>query len=147
MAKGSKKTKTTPDYDSGRETRVLLEQIRNDVKVVAQQHGSIKEDIKEFKNSVNHRFDRVEVALMENSRDIKANSRDIRANNIAIKANSRDIKANSVGIKANSRDIKASSIGIKANSYNLKKIEHKLDQSLDNHEKRIQKVEERVGIL
>ncbi|MFH1318626.1 MAG: hypothetical protein ABIH71_06395, partial [Candidatus Omnitrophota bacterium] len=119
----------------------------NDVKVVAQQHGSIKEDIKEFKNSVNHRFDRVEVALMENSRDIKANSRDIRANNIAIKANSRDIKANSVGIKANSRDIKASSIGIKANSYNLKKIEHKLDQSLDNHEKRIQKVEERVGIL
>jgi flavorubredoxin len=36
-----KNQKPTPEYDSQRETRVLLEEIRSEVKVVAEQHGDI----------------------------------------------------------------------------------------------------------
>jgi hypothetical protein len=74
MEKKQEKTKikkTTPKYDSGRETRVLLEDIRDQVKLVAEQHGDIKGEIRSFKDSTNQRFDRLEMAVMQNTREIK----------------------------------------------------------------------------
>jgi len=44
-SKSSKKSLPTPEYDSERETRVLLEEIDQNVKTVAEQHGSIIEKI------------------------------------------------------------------------------------------------------
>ncbi|MBU1121588.1 MAG: hypothetical protein ABIH71_06930 [Candidatus Omnitrophota bacterium] len=129
MVKKSKKN--SPEYDSGRETRVLLEQIRNEVKTVAEQHGSIKTDIKEFKSSVERRFDRVEAALMENSRDIRVNSVSIKKVEAAVVENSRDIKE----LKLEVKEVR---IGQQA-------IEQKLDVSVDNHEQRITRLEEKVG--
>lgn len=69
-----KNKKTTPEYDSERETRVLLEQIRREVKVVAQQHGDIMKKLEQHDGKferVEQRFDRLEMAVMENNRDIK----------------------------------------------------------------------------
>jgi len=57
----------TPEYDSQRETRVLLEQIRSEVKAVAEQHGSVKDDLATIKSEL----DTMKMALMENSVNIK----------------------------------------------------------------------------
>jgi chromosome segregation ATPase len=42
-----KKLKPIPEFDSQRETRVLLEHISSDVKTVSEQHGSIMEKLQE----------------------------------------------------------------------------------------------------
>jgi len=62
-----KNQKPTPEYDSQRETRVLLKQIKSEVKVVAKQHGDI---MKKF-DVMKQRFDRVENVLMENGLQTK----------------------------------------------------------------------------
>lgn len=49
----------TPAYDSGRETRVLLEEVNKNVKIVAEQHGSIVTKLEEHDN----RFERMESEL------------------------------------------------------------------------------------
>lgn len=66
MAK--KRKKPTPEYDSQRETRVLLEEIRDEVKIVAEQHGTIKEDLSEVKAELKT----AKMALMDNSMQIKS---------------------------------------------------------------------------
>jgi len=102
MAKEKKRKskKPTPEYDSERETRVLLEAIRGEIKTVAQQHGAV---MKKLDAHDNH-FDRMEAALMENSVQIK-------------------------GLKVGQQEIR-----------------EKLDATLDNHEKRIQKLEAKAGV-
>jgi peptidoglycan hydrolase CwlO-like protein len=74
MKRDNKKIKSTPEYDSQRETRVLLEDIHSEVKTVVEQHGSIVKKLDEH----DKRFDRMEselttvkMAVMDNSRDIK----------------------------------------------------------------------------
>lgn len=95
-----KDNKPNPEYDSERETRVLLEQIRSEVKVVAEQHGSIREDLTTIKSELGT----VKMALME------------------------------------------SSVNIKSVKVRQEKMDQKLDTALDNHEKRISKLEEKVNI-
>ena len=105
MAKKSKKP--TPEYDSQRETRVLLEEIRDQVKVVAEQHGSVMNKLEEHDSKferMEQRFDRLEMATMTNSRDIK------------------DLKSGQ------------------------ERIEEKLDTTIENHEKRLKKVEAKVSL-
>ena len=72
MAK--KNQKPNPEYDSQRETRVLLEQIRTEVKLVAEQHGSIKGDIGSIIKKLDEhdgRFNRLEMAAMDNTREAR----------------------------------------------------------------------------
>ena len=70
----AKENNPTPEYDSERETRVLLEQVRSDVKVVAEGHGLVVNRL----DNVDRRFDNVEselttvkTAVLENSKGIK----------------------------------------------------------------------------
>jgi len=67
-----KKRKPTPKHDSGRETRVLLERISSDVRTVAEQHGSVKEEMTQLRNSMESRSATVEMAVMESAKEIKA---------------------------------------------------------------------------
>ena len=53
--------KTTPEYDSERGTRVLLEQMNKSISLIAEQHGEIKSEL-----------ETVKMAVMENSANIKA---------------------------------------------------------------------------
>jgi chromosome segregation ATPase len=95
-----KNQKPTPEYDSQRETRVLLEQIRSEVKAVAEQHGDV---IKKF-DVMEQRFDRVEQALLENSTNITTLKQ------------------------------------------GQKRIEQKLDTTINNHEKRIHNLENKISV-
>ena len=75
--KAGKKIKPTPEYDSERETRVLLEQIDQSVKTVAEQHGSIVKKLEEHDgrfDKIESELDSVKMAVIENSRGIRENS-------------------------------------------------------------------------
>ena len=51
-----KRSRATSEFDSGRETRVLLEQIHSEVKTVSEQHGSIMGKLQEH----DQRFEKIE---------------------------------------------------------------------------------------
>ncbi|MCK4994742.1 MAG: hypothetical protein KAS13_06835 [Candidatus Omnitrophica bacterium] len=73
-----KAKKTIPEYDSERENRVLLEQMNKSINLVAEQHGSIKQEIKQeihqLKEGMEQRFNMLEMAVMENNKHIRENS-------------------------------------------------------------------------
>ncbi len=54
-----KKPKLTPNSNSQHETRVLLEEIRSEVKTVSEQHGSIMEKLQEH----DQRFEKIQARL------------------------------------------------------------------------------------
>lgn len=54
-----KRSRPTPEFDSGRETQVLLEQIHSEVKTVSEQHGSVMEKLQEH----DQRFGKIERKL------------------------------------------------------------------------------------
>lgn len=64
----------TPEHDSKRETRVLLEDMNKSIKTVAEQHGSIVKKLEEH----DKRFDRLEMAVMETSGEIKILKTDVK---------------------------------------------------------------------
>ncbi|MFH1778319.1 MAG: hypothetical protein ABH952_12350 [Candidatus Omnitrophota bacterium] len=100
MKKKSRPKAATLEYDSERETRVLLEQMNKSIGLIAEQHGTIQTDISEIKTDiggVKSELETVKMAVMENSRKID-------------------------------------------------RVEKKLDTNIANHEKRITKIEEKVGV-
>lgn len=58
MPKG-KQPKSDQEFDTGRETRVLLEQIRSEVRTVSEQHGSIMGKLQEH----DQRFEKIDRKL------------------------------------------------------------------------------------
>ncbi len=129
--------KTTSKSDSERETRVLLEQIRSEVKTVAEGHGDI-----------NRKLDKANAKLEEHDRHfgtleaaIMANSKAIKENNQAIKSNAEAVKSNADLIKANSNDIKDLKSDVKDLKAGQEQIKQKLDTVVVDHERRLQKLE------
>ena len=117
--KAAKKIKPTPEYDSERETRVLLEEVGSDVKKIAEQVGS---------NSL----ELMKLGKME--KDIVEVKSELGTVKIAVMENSRGIRENSAGIRENSA-------GIRENSNRLDRIEKKLDTVTADLEKRVGKLE------
>mgnify|MGYP001614214392 CR=1 FL=1 len=74
-SKPAQQTTPTPEYDSQRETRVLLDEVNHNVKMVSEQHGSIVKKLEEH----DRRFDRMEselnsvkMVVMDSGHQIKA---------------------------------------------------------------------------
>ena len=62
-----KQSKSTREFDTGRETWVLLEQIRSEVKTVSEQHGSIMGKLQEHDQrfeKIDGRLDKIELKLI-----------------------------------------------------------------------------------
>lgn len=62
-----KQSKSTQEFDTGRETWVLLEQIRSEVKTVSEQHGSIMGKLQEHDQrfeKIDGRLDKIELKLI-----------------------------------------------------------------------------------
>ena len=62
-----KQSKSTQEFDTGRETWVLLEQIRSEVKTVSEQHGSIMGKLQEHDQGfekIDGRLDKIELKLI-----------------------------------------------------------------------------------
>ena len=78
------------------------------------------------------RFDRLEMAVMQNTLQIKE-----------LKVGQDKLQASQDKLQANQDKLQADVEGLKAGQ---KRIEQKLDTAIDNHEKRISKLEEKVNI-
>lgn len=78
--KPPKKSGLTPEYDSQREQNVLLEKIYSEVKTVAEGHGGLVQNINDIKATLDEhgtRFDRIEMVVSENRKDIKELKTDV----------------------------------------------------------------------
>ena len=128
----ARKNKENPEYDSERETRVLLENMNKNIGLIVEQHGSIKQEITDMRQNMDQKFNMLEMAVMENSKQIK--QLDTKVNNLDTKVDNLDIKVNNLDVKVNNLDTR------------LGRVEKKLDTNIDNHEKRITKIEEKIGI-
>ena len=116
--------------DSKYEIRVLLKEIKEELNLVAGLQQIIIDNLKEH----DHRFDRLEAAVLENSKDIKINRKAIERNAKAIERNAKAIERNAKAIEGNAK-------AIEHNSQTIDRIESKLDTKFDNHERRIRKLE------
>ena len=98
-----KKPKSTSKYDSTREQNVLLEKISSDVKTVAEGHSVLNRKIDQVNAKlVEHDkcFDRIEMVVMENSRDIKVLKADVNT----LKADVKEVKAGQDDIRHLTKD-------------------------------------------
>jgi len=69
-----KKNESKSEYDPQRHQNVLLEEIRRDVKIVTEGHGGLARSMDEVKETLKgheSRFDRIEMVVSENRKDIK----------------------------------------------------------------------------
>ena len=120
MRKKSAKRNKSPEYDSRREQNVLLERIGSDVKTIAEGHGALKQEIGQLRSSMEQRFDVLEMAVTQHSKDIKA-----------LRAGQEELKAKTKNLETGQEELKA----------NQEKIKQKLDSVIANHEERLQKLE------
>ena len=134
-----------------RHNSVLMEHMEQQVKTVAEQHGSIMAKLEEHDRqlaqlpAIQSELGTVKMAVLENGRQIKVNSNLIKANSSQIKVNSNLIKANSSQIKANGNLIKNNSNQIEDLKTGQERIETKLDTKLTDHEIRIGQLEGKVA--
>lgn len=73
--KKNDKTSKTKTTDSERETRVLLEDIRQQVKIVAEGHGTIIKKLEDHDKKfeqIDQRFDRIETVLTDTNVRVKS---------------------------------------------------------------------------
>ena len=103
-----------------RGTRVILERMENDIKVIAEQYGSVYRKLEEHDirfDKIDQRFDRLEMVVIDNRSEIKK---------LKIGQNRLEQKV----------DQKYSELKIGQH-----RIEQKLDGIAANHENRLQKLE------
>ena len=124
--KKDNKISRTKRIDPERETRVLLEDVRREVKTVAEGHTIILHKLEEH----DKKFTRIESELHTISTISMDTSRRVDA--LDVKVDALDVKFNTLDVKVNSIDTR------------LISVEDKLDRNLDDHKKRITKIEEKI---
>lgn len=129
--KGKKEiVRDTPEFDPGRETRVLLEEVHSSVKTIAEGHGVI---IKRLDN-VEGELSTVKTAVMENSNGIKALRGDVKI-----------LKRGQESLRSDVGTLKSDVDGLRVGQDSLKdgqdEIKQKLDTVVFNHEHRIKTLE------
>ena len=135
--KTTKPIKASPEYDSQRQTRVLLEQIRSEVKTVSEQHGSIMEKLeghdKQFTN-IESELNTVKSDLIS----VKSDLISVKSDLISVKSELTTVK---VAVMDNSKQIKDLKTGQQELREKVERIENKLDTVVTDHEQRLQKLE------
>ena len=122
--------KSTRKYDSERETRVLLEQLGSDVKIIAEGHGFINQKLDKIDGRLNGHdryFDKLGSRLSSVESELSFVKTAVLDNNQQIKQNF--TKMDNLETRLNKFDTKGD------------RIENKLDTVIVNHENRIQKLE------
>ena len=116
-----KKSRPEKEFDSQRETRVLLEEIHSEVKTVSEQHGSIMEKLQEH----DQRFEKI----------------DGRLDKIELKLIAHDAKFSNMDEKFSNMDAKFSNMDAR-----FDRIEKVITGVMSDHETRIKKLEEKVTL-
>jgi len=156
--KPAKKAKSMPEYDSQRQQNVLLEKIYTEVKTVGEGHSGLNrrmdgvEDrlggidqrldlidsrlVRVDNKLIEHdkRFDRIEMVVTENRKDIKVlqiGQQGLQARQEALEVGQQGLQAGQEALETGQKELKG----------DIKRIEHKLDTITLDHEQRIQKLE------
>jgi chromosome segregation ATPase len=104
-----------------RHMSVLMEHMDGQVRVIAQQHGTVMEKF----DIIDQRFDRLETAVMQNTIEIKG------------------LKVEVKGLKDGQEELK---VKIENLEVGQERIEKKIDEGLINHETRISHLEQKTGV-
>ena len=103
------KTSTAPAATSESRVTILLEDIQGKVQATMEAvtglRGELHSEIETLRTELSRRIDVLELAVQQNSADIRKNSEAIRKNSEDIQKNSEDIRKNSEDIRKNSVDI------------------------------------------
>ena len=131
------KSNSIPEYDSQRQQNVLLERIEKKVDTIAEGHSGLVQNIGDIKAALDEhktRFDRIEMVVSENRKDIKE-----------LKAGQKELKVDVTQLKTDVTQLKTDVTQLKTDVTHLKtgqeEIKQKLDAVTTNHEHRIQKLE------
>lgn len=111
-----KKTKKIKKLDEGY-TQILLEGLRSDIKLIAEQHSTTQQEIVGMRVKL-EKLDKLEV----------------------------DVAIIKSVVQSHSIDIKEMKADIGTLKSDVKRIEQKLDNSIEGNEKRFQKIEEKVFV-
>ena len=106
-------------FDSGRESRVLLEEVRSQFHVVAEQYGAI-----------NRKLDLQEVALSQVEMEVQI---------VKSRVGSIDAKVNSV-----ERELGAVKGAVLDNGRQLDRLEQKVENVTENHDVRLKAIEAKI---
>jgi len=170
--KPAKKAKSMPEYDSQRQQNVLLEKIYTEVKTVGEGHSGLNrrmdgvEDrlggidqrldlidsrlVRVDNKLIEHdkRFDRIEMVVTENRKDIKVlqiGQQGLQARQEALEVGQQGLQARQEALEVGQQGLQAGQealeTGQKELKGDIKRIEHKLDTITLDHEQRIQKLE------
>ena len=116
-----------------RQTGMLLEQIRSEVRVVAEGHGNLSRQMEELREDLRN--------------EMKEGFAAARAESRAIAKDLASFKSEMFGFRSEMQEFRSEMFGFKHDTTKrLDRIENTLDTVVNDHEKRITKVEEKLAV-
>ncbi len=128
--KTSKKTLPTPEYDSKREQTILLEDMRKDIKAIAEGHGVINQKLDDANTKLDdhgRRLDKVEFEIQN-----------IKSELMVVKLSVKDVDQRTIKLEAGQQKLEAGQQKLEAGQ---QRIEQKLDTVTTDYEQRLAKLE------
>jgi len=123
-------------------SKILMEKMDSTVKTVTEQYGGLVKKIDKIGDDVNELKN--DMAIVKPA--VEAHSRDIQE----LKTDMSGLKTDLGGLKKDMSEVKSElhsvNMAVMDNSHRIDGIDKKLDENLENHGKRIKKVEEKVFV-
>ncbi len=149
--KPARKAKSVPEYDSQRQQNVLLEKIYAEVKTIGEGHSGLNRGIDRIEDrlgGVDQRLDLIDAKLIQvdsrfeqiDSRFEQIDSRFVQIDN-KFAEHDKCFDRIEMVVTENRKDIKVLKTGQEELKADVKRLEHKLDTNIANHEQRIQNLE------
>jgi len=128
--KTARKTKHTPEYDSRRETRVLLEEMNKGIKTIAEQHGGVVKRLDKMDENI-RKNDSVRFKLEWGIESLhsRVGTLDTKSDRIE-----NELKAIKTAVMEVNKDVKK-------NANASEEMKEKLDTVIADHENRLKKLE------
>ncbi|MFH1442038.1 MAG: hypothetical protein ABIH18_08385 [Candidatus Omnitrophota bacterium] len=134
--KTTKPAKSSAEHDSIRETRVLLEEMNQGIKMIGEQHGSIVKKLEEH----DKRFDTMESELIIVKTDLGAVKTDLGA----VKSDLGAVKTDLGTVKSELKSVKMAVMEVDAK---VNKLDSKLDTNISQNEERFKRIETKLEVV
>jgi len=139
----TKQTSPTSEYDSQRETRVLLEEMNKGIKTIGEQHGTIVKRLDNIEPNLGQRDQELQI-IKTTAHTIKAT---VHAN--ASELNSVKMAVMEVDVKVNKLDTRLTSVEISVGGLEkcTERIEQKLDTTISQNEEKFKLIETKLKMV
>jgi trimeric autotransporter adhesin len=129
----------------------LLEDIQGKTQLTMEAVTGFRGAIDALRTELSQRIDIIELAVRQNSLDIRQNTADIRKNSEDIRQNTADIHQLRVDLRQNTEDIHQFRAELRQNTEEIRSMRELLERKADHEallrlETRVQVVERRLGI-